>query len=38
MQFFDMLLLEQRKDTFLVATRQLKKYAISIIGLSLKDI
>ena len=34
----DMLLLEQRKDTFLVATRQLKKYAISIIGLSLNDI
>jgi hypothetical protein len=34
----DMLLLEQRKDAFLVATRQLKKYAISIIGLSLNDI
>ena len=33
----DMSLLEQRKNTFLVATRQLKKYDITTVGLSMKD-
>jgi len=33
----DMPLLEQRKNTFLVSTRQLKKYTISTIGLSMND-
>ena len=33
----DMSLLEQRKNTFLVATRQLKKYAITTIGLSMNN-
>jgi AAA+ ATPase superfamily predicted ATPase len=33
----DLPLLEQRTNTFLVATRELKKYAISSVGLSLKD-
>ena len=33
----DLPLLEQRKNTFLVSTRELKKYAISSTGLSLID-
>ena len=33
----DMPLLEQRKNTFLVATRQLKKHTITTIGLSMND-
>ena len=33
----DMPLLEQRKNTFLIATRQLKKYAITTTGLTMND-